>query len=270
MSPIPVSTTTCIELGLPNHHVKEVQSCGDNAGSPPSVKLGLPNFLDLQVQHHINETKPVQDVQPCKDSIGPVPEILNCGNKAEPAHEIQPEAPKVLSHQEKMQAQLEEWRNFRKAHGPKSQPIKQDTSSSKEDAVSVKDIHPQDKTVNAFSQQKQAELEEWRNFRKAHDQIPKFQLNKEDAESMKDVQPESKDSDVNSFSQRKQAELDEWRAYRQAHQHVPENPINVLGDLFDMGYPKSETPVAPTVVEGISAWKKRKGKSRRFKSVSMP
>lgn len=289
MSPLPPSTLKSIELGLSNRHdlrVKEFQPHRNDAASS-SCELDLSNQGDLKVwprrddtqslkdvQSRSDDIESVKDVQPCRDDEEPVKdvqprrddtesvkEVQPHEDNAESVKQTQPEVKKFLTHQEKAQAELDEWRKFRKVHCH----IPQSSGSSGDHAESEKKTqHEVQKTLN-HQEKAQAELDEWRNFRNSHNRTSKVQPSKEDTEPLKDVRPHGQN--VNSFSQQKQMELDEWREFRKAHAKVPQHPIKALGELFDMGYPEGED-VVPTKVEGISAWKrKNKGKGGRFKSV---
>lgn len=258
MSPS-LSTPANIELGLANHHdlqVKELQPYGDDAQSP---SCGLSNHHDLQTQPDRNDAEVSKDVQVRSDDTKLVEEVQARGGNAESVKGIQPEVKKVLSHQEKAQAELDEWRKFRfrKTSSPKIQASKQDSESSQ-------DIRRHDEEVNALGQQKQVELDARRDFQKAHDEISKMQSSKENVDSVQEIRPEGNDTE--SFSEQGQRELDEWREFRKAHYPIPTNPVNpvkILNDLLDMGYPASEAPAR--VVEGVSAWKKKKGRKSGYR-----
>jgi len=176
MSPLLLSTPTSYELSLSNHdlQVKDVQLHGDDGVSPPSVETSLSEPRDLHVPPCRSDVESVKIDSPCDEVPTVVEEASLNGDAVESVKALQPGVNKLLSHQEKTQAELDEWREWRKAH---------------------------------------------------------------------------------------------------LHGPPPQNPVKMLADLFDnMGYPQSQTPVAPTLVEGISAWRRRKGRKSggRFKSVSMP
>merc|ERR1712078_577147 len=110
----------------------------------------------------------------------------------------------------------------------------------------------------------QAELDEWRKFRFRKTSSPKMQSSNENVDSVQEMRPEGNDTE--SFSEQGQRELDEWREFRKAHYPIPTNPVNpvkILNDLLDMGYPASEAPAR--VVEGVSAWKKKKGRKSGYR-----
>eukprot|EP00746_Dinoflagellata_sp_MGD_P149412 gnl/MRDRNA2_/MRDRNA2_81445_c1_seq1.p1 gnl/MRDRNA2_/MRDRNA2_81445_c1~~gnl/MRDRNA2_/MRDRNA2_81445_c1_seq1.p1 ORF type:complete len:262 (-),score=62.01 gnl/MRDRNA2_/MRDRNA2_81445_c1_seq1:566-1351(-) len=261
MSPLPPSTPTSIELGLSNHPdlwVKEVQlQTGDAESSSAQTE----------------DTASMPEVHPCSEGLHAVEQVQHLrdtASNADVVNKVQPEVTRFLSHQEKAQAELDEWRKFRNASQPSRSQSSTEHAESIQDALPCKgNPEPEVQKVMSHQEKMQAELDEWKNFRKAHYHISKVQTNKKDAESTKDVQPQ--DEEVKSFSQQKHMELDEWREFRKAHEQAPGNTMKALGDLLDMGYQTSENPVAPQMVEGISAWKKKKGRrSYRFRGVSMP
>lgn len=220
MSPLPPCTLQSVELGLSKHHdlkVKEVKDVLPHRVHADSVKEIQPPQVNQQRQGELT------DVQPLEKEVSP-----GTSFSQQKAHEKAPknltetQAQEVNTFSQQRQAELDEWRKFRKDHqqAPKN-PLNLltglfGTPSSSSSLVSGGHAEPQ-------------------------------------------AIKESPISEVSSFSQQKQAELDEWRKFREDHEQAPKNPLKFLTDLFDIDNTPTykEDSTVTQSVEGISAWKKR-------------